>query len=347
MSQVTDSTGAGAAHRAAADGTAGDTGLSAAVITCSDSAARGAAADESGPLAAALLRALGHDVRGPVVVVPDEAPAIAAAVREAIAAGARIVVTNGGTGAGPRDVTPEAVRGLGLRELPGLGEAIRAASRRRVPAADLSRVLGGIIGGVVVLALPGSPGGVRDGLTAVGGLLGHAAAVAAGGGHPGRRARPAASSAPTGASEHPGPEPAAAESFLLVRGTPITEAEVAAEVTTAAAGAVVMFAGTVRDHDHGRGVAALSYEAHPDAGTVLAEVLTEARTRPDVLGAAARHRVGDLAVGDLAFVAAVSAAHRGAAFAACAWLVDEVKARLPVWKHQHFTDGTDEWVNCA
>ena len=151
------------------------------MITCSDSAAEGAAADTSGPLAAALLAELGHEVSD-VRVVPDEIPAIIAAVRSAIAEGARIVVTTGGTGAGPRDVTPEALRSAGLRELPGLGEAIRAASRERVPAADLSRTLGGILDGAVVLALPGSPGGVRDGLAAVGGLLEHAAAMAAGGG---------------------------------------------------------------------------------------------------------------------------------------------------------------------
>ena len=131
----------------------------------------------------------------------------------------------------------------------------------------------------------------------------------------------------------------------LVTATAISESEVAAEVRATAAGAVVTFAGVVRDHDRGRTVTALHYEGHPDAGRVLAEVVAEALERPGVLAAAARHRVGDLAIGDLAFVAAVSAAHRGEAFDACAWLVDEAKARLPIWKHQHFADGTDEWVN--
>ena len=319
----------------------------AAVITCSDSAAEGAAADTSGPLAAALLAELGHEV-GDVRVVPDEIPAIIAAVRSAVAEGARIVVTTGGTGAGPRDVTPEALRSAGLRELPGLGEAIRAASRERVPAADLSRTLGGILDGAVVLALPGSNGGVRDGLAAVGAVLEHAAAMAAGGGHSRDRATGTShaddsddlmvgivSTAPEMTSDRPG----------LVTAAPITEAEVAAEVSRAAAGAVVTFAGVVRDHDRGRSVTALHYEAHPDAGRILAEVVSEALARPGVLAAAARHRTGDLVIGDLAFVAAVSAAHRGEAFAACAWLVDEAKARLPIWKHQHFADGTDEWVN--
>ncbi len=307
--------------------------LQAAVITCSDSGARRLAPDSSGPLAARLLQELGHRVTAPVVV-PDDVEAITTALRTAVAAGSRIVVTTGGTGAGPRDVTPEALRLLGIRELPGIGEAIRAASRDQFPAADLSRALGGIIEETVVLALPGSPGGVRDGLAAVGGLLGHAAAVAAGqrGVHGDRRGE--ATPAPAGAAN-------------LISESPISERGVAADVEGPAAGAVVTFAGIVRDHDRGRSVAALTYEAHPDAGTVLARILDEALSRPGVLGAAARHRVGDLVVGELAFAAAVSAAHRGDAFAACAWLVDEVKAALPVWKHQHFIDGTDEWVNCA
>ncbi len=312
--------------------------LRAAVITCSDSAAALTAPDTSGPLAATLLAALGHDV-APVVVVPDSIDAIAEAVRRALGAGARIVLTTGGTGGGPRDVTPEALASLGVRELPGLGEAIRAASRARVPAADLSRSMGGVLGGAVVLALPGSNGGVRDGLAAVGSLLAHAAAMAQGGGHADadRRRRPAAGGDAAQATTAPD---------LLVRATPLTEAEVAHEVGDPAAGAVVTFAGVVRDHDGDRTVTALHYEGHPDAAHVLAEVVAIARTRPGVRAAAARHRVGDLAIGDLAFVVAVSAAHRGAAFETCAWLVDEAKARLPIWKHQQFADGTDEWVNC-
>jgi molybdenum cofactor synthesis domain-containing protein len=315
----------------------------AAVITCSDSAAEGHATDTSGPLAAELLGDLGHEVTR-VTVVPDEVGAIVTAVRTAIAAGARIVVTTGGTGAGPRDVTPEALRSAGLRELPGLGEAIRAASRDTVPTADLSRALGGVLDGAAVLALPGSNGGVRDGMAAVGGLLAHAVAMAAGGSHAAHtRPMPAA---PTPADDEACATPAVKDDVpLLVRESPISEAEVAEEVARAAAGALVTFAGVVRDHDRGRAVTALHYEGHPDAGRILAEVLAEALDRPGVLAAAARHRVGDLAIGDLAFVAAVSAAHRREAFAACGWLVDEAKARLPIWKHQRFADGTEEWVN--
>jgi molybdopterin synthase catalytic subunit len=115
-----------------------------------------------------------------------------------------------------------------------------------------------------------------------------------------------------------------------------------------AAGAVVAFAGVVRNHDGGREVLHLDYSAHPHAEQVLFEVLAEiAATAPGVHAIAASHRVGRLQIGDAALVAAVAAEHRGAAFGTCARIVDAVKERLPVWKHQFFADGTDEWVNSA
>ena len=117
-------------------------------------------------------------------------------------------------------------------------------------------------------------------------------------------------------------------------------------VARADAGAVFSFAGVVRDHDHGRAVVRLEYEAHPSAESVLKEIAAEVAADPAVLGLAVSHRVGALEIGEAALVAAVASAHRAAAFAACARLVDEVKARLPIWKHQFFADGTDEWVNC-
>jgi molybdopterin synthase catalytic subunit len=119
-----------------------------------------------------------------------------------------------------------------------------------------------------------------------------------------------------------------------------------AAVADPRAGAVVTFQGVVRDHDHGRGVTLLEYEGHPSAAAVLREVADEIAADPAVYAVAVSHRVGTLKIGDVALVAAVSTAHRAAAFAACARLVDEAKARLPIWKHQIFADGTDEWVNC-
>jgi molybdopterin synthase catalytic subunit len=94
-------------------------------------------------------------------------------------------------------------------------------------------------------------------------------------------------------------------------------------------------------------VATLTYEGHPSAEAVLMEVAKEIDGRFDLVALAVAHRVGPIAIGEPALVAAVATAHRGAAFAACQALVDLTKERLPVWKHQVFTDGTDEWVNCA
>lgn len=120
-----------------------------------------------------------------------------------------------------------------------------------------------------------------------------------------------------------------------------------AAVRLPAGGADVSFAGVVRDHDHGRSVTEIEYVAYPTAATILREVAEEIAALPDVLAVALSHRVGELAIGESALIAAVTCAHRREAFEACARLVDEVKARLPVWKRQVFHDGTDEWVNCA
>jgi molybdopterin synthase catalytic subunit len=126
----------------------------------------------------------------------------------------------------------------------------------------------------------------------------------------------------------------------------LTEHE--ALVAHQAAGAVVGFAGVVRDHDGGRTVTRLEYSAHPSAQQTLADVAAEiAAECHGVRAIAVSHRIGTLQIGDAALVAAVAADHRGAAFETCERLVDAVKARLPVWKHQFFADGTDEWVGSA
>lgn len=117
-------------------------------------------------------------------------------------------------------------------------------------------------------------------------------------------------------------------------------------VSDKAAGAVVSFAGVVRDHDGGRSVTELEYVGHPTAEQVLVELAEEFAARDDVHAVAVSHRIGLLGIGDVALACAVSSAHRGAAFTACAELVDEVKKRLPIWKRQVFTDGEEEWVAC-
>lgn len=129
---------------------------------------------------------------------------------------------------------------------------------------------------------------------------------------------------------------------------PIDLAEHEALVEHQSAGAVVGFAGVVRDHDGGRTVTRLEYSSHPDAAQTLADVAAEiAADCSGVRAIAVSHRVGVLQIGDAALVAAVAADHRAAAFETCARLVDTVKERLPVWKHQFFGDGSEEWVGSA
>jgi molybdopterin synthase catalytic subunit len=129
---------------------------------------------------------------------------------------------------------------------------------------------------------------------------------------------------------------------------PIFLAEHEELVSHQSAGAIVGFVGMIRDHDGGRGVSRLEYSAHPSAAQVFADLVTEvAEQSSGVRAVAASHRIGVLQIGEAALVAAVAADHRGAAFQACAHLVDTIKARLPVWKHQFFDDGTEEWVGSA
>ncbi|MES1212239.1 MAG: molybdenum cofactor biosynthesis protein MoaE [Leifsonia sp.] len=134
-----------------------------------------------------------------------------------------------------------------------------------------------------------------------------------------------------------------AEVLALISDAPLDRAAIEAFVQTAADGAVVTFEGVIRDHDHGSVVAALDYEAHPDAEAFLREVC-ESIAAESGLRVAAAHRIGHLVVGDVALIAAVAAPHRADAFAACAELVDRIKQRVPIWKRQHLDDGVSEWV---
>jgi molybdenum cofactor synthesis domain-containing protein len=150
--------------------------MNVAVITCSNRSATGERPDDSGELLASMLTAMGHDL---VLrrIVPDEVEQIRAAITDALGADARAVVTTGGTGLTPTDVTPEAVRPLLDREIPGIAETLRAVSRDRVPTSVLSRGVAGTIGTALVVTLPGSPGGVRDGMAVLAPVLEHAVSL--------------------------------------------------------------------------------------------------------------------------------------------------------------------------
>lgn len=132
--------------------------------------------------------------------------------------------------------------------------------------------------------------------------------------------------------------------LLDIREDALSSDEVLAAVADPAAGGTALFIGTVRNHDQAKPVDRLSYEAHPDALDHLRTVAERICADPAVTALAAVHRTGDLKIGDAAVIVAVAAAHRDVAFAACRQLIDDLKAEVPIWKHQHFTDGASEWV---
>ncbi|MGH3685278.1 MAG: molybdenum cofactor biosynthesis protein MoaE [Pseudonocardiaceae bacterium] len=322
------------------------------VVVASNRAAAGVYADRTGPVIVDWLCERGYQTPDPVVV-PDGSP-VRDAVAVAVADAVDVVLTTGGTGISPTDRTPEATEPLLDRHLPGLADAIRSAGLPRVPTAVLSRGLAGVAGRTLVVNLPGSTGGVRDGLTVLDRILDHAIEQLHGADHVGSgTGQPSglAHGHPSGlAHDHRVPSGPAGVGVVVravVTEDPLDVEEHARVVSQPAAGAVVSFSGVVRDHDGGRGVRALEYSSHPDAGDVIMRVAAQIATaHPEVLGLAVSHRIGPLAIGDSALACAVAAAHRGAAFAACAALVDEVKLQLPIWKRQEFSDGSEEWVNC-
>ena len=129
-----------------------------------------------------------------------------------------------------------------------------------------------------------------------------------------------------------------------LRETPLRVDEVITSLEEEASGGLTLFVGRVRDHDSGKAVTELDYTAHPSALDVLNEICARIAASYDVHGIAAVHRTGTLAVGDLAVVVATTSAHRGVSFDASRALIDTLKAELPIWKHQRFTDGSEEWV---
>jgi molybdopterin synthase catalytic subunit len=132
--------------------------------------------------------------------------------------------------------------------------------------------------------------------------------------------------------------------LVALRDEPLSVDEVVAAVRDPAAGGLVVFVGTVRDTDNDRAVDRLDYEAHPSAEERMRAVAEEVAARFPTVAVAATHRVGSLAIGDIAVVVAASCPHRGEAFDAARALIDDLKATVPIWKHQMFGDGGEEWV---
>jgi molybdopterin synthase catalytic subunit len=145
---------------------------------------------------------------------------------------------------------------------------------------------------------------------------------------------------------NPDTGPANPDAVRLVglREAPLDVAEVVAALDDEASGGLTLFVGRVRDHDHGLEVRGLEYSAHPTALEALRRVCADVAAEYDVHAVAAVHRVGRLAIGDIAVVVATTSAHRGTSFDASRALIDTLKAEVPIWKHQQFVDGSEEWV---
>lgn len=353
---------------------AGRTGL---VIVASTRAAAGEYEDRSGIIAVEWLRERGIDTPDALIVADADVPAVIDQLftgdgsTGVAGAGAGnlpeldalpdVVLTSGGTGISPSDVTVDAVERVLTRPLPGIAAEFFRVGGAKVPTAILSRCVAGIVDRpkpAFVMTLPGSRGGVRDGLEVLDGVLEHLLDQLAGAGdHEADAAQGPESEVsppvPSGCCHGPAvPDPPhVAEQTGVVVHTRITEEPLesllssAKDVTaTPAMGAVSTFEGVVRDHDSGELVDTLTYSCHPSASHVLREVVEEVvASHPDVRAWVA-HRTGPLEIGDLAFLVIVAAAHRGPAFTATAELADQVKARVPIWKEQKLRSGATTWV---
>ena len=325
-----------------------------AVVTVSDRVSRGEREDASGPLATTLLTTYGEVVY--TDVVPDGVDTVRAAISDAARAGVDVVFTTGGTGVTGRDQTPEATEPLIEQRMFGIENLLR--SNPNVPQAALSRGLAGVarFDGLPVLVVnaPGSAGGVRDAVRVVGPLLEHIVSQMHDGDHP----VPKGEDPLIGSSGHReatfrvqnrGRNRGGAARVVIagVSDEPLDMAALVDAVDDTTAGAVVTFCGQVRNHDDDREVTAIDYEAHPDAGRVVEEVAHMVAQSSGACRIAVLHRTGHLEVGDIALGAAVSAAHRAEAFRLLEAVIEQVKMKLPVWKQQHFADGTKEWTGVA
>ena len=348
--------------------------INAHVLTVSDRCSRGEREDLSGPLASALLGGWSVSVAD-ARIIPDGAESVRAAIEESVRAGARVIVTTGGTGISPRDETPEGTLPLITKRLEGI-EALIMQAAKNAPAAPLSRAIAGIVTvdgtDAFVVNAPGSRGGVTDTINVIGPILDHIVDQLDGGDHPvphvahdhgghvtdldipaahhhGAKVQPSPHALATWQNQHKSERQRndADVVYATVTEDDVDVADLVTMVERPEAGAVMTFRGIVRNHDAGRSVDSIDYEAHPDAAKVVARVAHDVAKASGCLAIAVVHRAGHLKIGDLALGAAVSAAHRVEAFNALNEVVEQVKMQLPVWKKQQFPDGTHEWSGSA
>ena len=321
------------------------------VLVVSSSVARGDATDTTGPELVEWLRGLGFATPEPVRV--SDGHAVADALEQVLRDAPAVVITTGGTGLTPDDVTPEMTSRFVERRVPGIEQALVAQGLEHTPHAALSRGIAGVAGSTLVINLPGSRSAVRDAMVTLAPVVPHACDQIANVRTHGRGGKGTALDAPSGgapAQPEAGSEvtdqlaPTSAVVATRITHDPcITDA--ASTVVTPECGAVVEFSGVIRNHDSGRGgVVGLDYTCHPDAEDMLAQVVREVAQAHPGTRVLCEHRVGSLQVGDVAIVVAVAAAHRKAAFDCCEDVVNQVKARVPIWKRQHYDTGGHDWV---
>lgn len=299
-------------------------------LIISTAAAAGQRQDASAPVMTEAAEAMGFYAGDPVIVADGEA--VGDALQELIEhQKPAAIITTGGTGLTPDDHTPEETLKVIDRQIPGIAEALRARGRENTPLADLSRGIVGVAGSTVIVNLPGSPKAVAEGMDVLSGVLPHLCDQVA-----------------NLRTHHEGGAVGDAATSVVVH-TAITDQLLDPSVAeqqawSAEAGAVVVFSGIVRNHDGGKDVERLNYTAHPLAESILTETAGGVAAQHPGVRLVAEHRIGDLGIGDHALIAAAAAAHRAEAIAACSALVEEIKAQVPIWKEQYFTDGTREWV---
>jgi molybdenum cofactor synthesis domain-containing protein len=313
------------------------------LITVSDRASAGAYPDLTGPLATQLLSAAFPDATVTHALIPDGVTSVQNAIAYACDLGARVVLTLGGTGLASRDHTVDATAQLISRDIPGVAEAIRAKGLEATPRAMFSRGVAGVIARgtlgnaaeVVVINIAGSPNAAEVACEVLIPVLPHLVNQLDDG-------------------KHEDSEPAQIEpQRALITERPLIRDLVERVVLGPQMGALVTFEGRVRDNDPEAdgAVERLEYSAHPDAELTLSEILDEfsrEAAHPDgEIRIAAHHRIGSLTVGDVAIIVCVSAAHRTDTFRICQDVVEQIKARVPIWKKQFTATDEGTWLGLS